>query len=171
VATPEGREKQGQDIKTFIKPAIKQAGLSAIDDQIDGLKVADISDDLIQKICQADVLIMDANCYETTSVFQLSPYLYYYMAFAHSRGNATILVTNTITHLPHNLIKYHTLTYSLADIWEFIEKFKAAVEGIRQQQNSRPDNPIQDYLRTAEIEAAKVSPKQGKRPITFRPVN
>ena len=168
VMTPEGREKQGQDIKTFIKPAIERAGLSS-NDEPDGLVVSDISDDVIQKICQADILLIDANCYEQTSVFPLSPYLYYYMALGHALDNATILVTNTITHLPSNLIKYHTLTYSLADIWEFINKFKAAVEGIQQQQNSRPDNPIQDYFRTATIEAQKKSGNQSSR-ITFRKV-
>jgi hypothetical protein len=182
VATAEGREKQGLDIKNFIRPAIEQAGLSAIDNQMDGLEVSDISDDLIQKIYDADVLIMDANCYETSGIFQLSPYLYYYMALGHSRGNITILVTNTIAHLPYNLIKYHTLIYSSTDIWKFINKFKAAIEEIRQgQHEDSPDNPIQNYLhqdalararrQIAELQAEKAQQKQGKPSITFRKVD
>ncbi|HEY4389502.1 MAG TPA: hypothetical protein VGN34_34105, partial [Ktedonobacteraceae bacterium] len=75
VATADGREKQRSDIKTFIKPAIKQARLSMIDDLLDGLEVSDISDDLIEKIYETDVLVIDANCYETNGIFKLSPYL------------------------------------------------------------------------------------------------
>lgn len=183
VTTAEGRDRQRDDIETFIHPAIVEAGLVVIDNKIDGLEVSDVSDELIQKICQADVLIIDANCYETAGVFRLSPYLYYYMAFGHSCGNTTILATNTTAHLSHNLITYHTLTYSVKEFRRFIDKFKAAVEGIRQRQNSRPDNPIQVYReqedhaktrqRMAEMEAEKAQQKQGKSSsrITFRRVD
>lgn len=182
VTTAEGREKQRQDIKNFIIPAITQARLEVIDDQVEGLEVSDISDDVVRKIYKADVLIIDANCYETSGVFRLSPYLYYYLAIGHSRGNSTILVTNTIAHLPHNLVKYHTLTYSLDEIWVFITRFASAVEEIRQRRNEdNPDNPVQYYLhmedltkarqRIAEMEADKAQHKQGKSSITFRKVD
>jgi hypothetical protein len=185
IITPQDREKQEQDIKRILIPAIAQARLSPIDDQIGGIVVSDISDDLVQKACKADILIIDANWYEITDVFQLSPYLYYYMAIGHSRGNATILVTNTTTHLPHNLVKYHTLTYasvySSAEIWSFTYRFVHVVNGIQEQQNRQPDNPIQDYFsrkklaevrrRRAEREAEMALQRQGKlRPFKFYPV-
>src|SRR5436309_16111224 len=133
------------DINRYIKPAIMQAQLSAID-SIDGLVVSDISDDLIEKIYKADVLVIDANCYEPDGLYQFSHYLYYYIAIGHSRGNMTILVTNNRTHLPPRLVTNHTLIYSSEEIWEFIEQFKLAVAQILQsQEKEKPDNPIQAY--------------------------
>src|SRR5213080_3412577 len=87
VTTAEDRENQRRDIETFIKPAIKQAGLSVLNDQLDGVEVDDISDDLVQKVYEAHVLVIDANCYETAGLFRLSPYLYYFIAIGHSLGN------------------------------------------------------------------------------------
>src|SRR5579859_3040814 len=142
----EDLERQSQDIKTIIRPAIAHAGLSVIDDEVDGLLVGDVLDDVVRKIFKADVLVIDANCYEIDGVFQFSPYLYYYMAVGHFRGNATILVTNTKVHLPDNFLSYHTLTYSRSEIEVFLDKFRAASDEIRLQRNSQPDNPIQDYF-------------------------
>jgi hypothetical protein len=180
VIAEEERERQIQDIKLFIKPAIVHAGLSVIDDQIDGLEVADISDDVVQKIFKADVLVIDANWYQTSGIYQLSPYLYYYMAVGHSRGNATILVANTTMYLSHTLVRHHTLTYSAADSWMFTLRFMAAVNEIRERQNTEPDNPIQDCLkeeklakasrRISELKAEKVQPKQNRQPLIFHPV-
>lgn len=159
VITPEGRERQKQDIETFIKPAFDHAGLTVLDNQLDGLAVSDISSDIIQKIYKADILVVDANCYETSGFFLLSPYLYYYIAIGHSRGNATILVANSLTHLPHNLIKHHTLAYSLPKIWYFINSFKTAIEGI-QLQSDETDNPIQEYHKNLEAQEALARARQ-----------
>ncbi len=146
VKTPQDLVKQMQDINRYIKPAIAQNGLAPLDGQIDGLAVSGILDNLIQRIYQADVIIIDANCYETSGTYQFSHYLYYYMAISHLRGNITILVTDAQTHLPPTLVTHHTLTYSAEGIWSFLAQFKAAVEEILQMQGQgEPDNPIQAY--------------------------
>jgi hypothetical protein len=106
------------------------------------------------------------------------------MAIGHSRGNATILVTNTTTHLPHNLVSYHTLTYasiySSAEIWAFTYRFAHIVRRIREQQNREPDNPIQEYLKEEKLAEAgrqitylgadKEEMERRRRPIIFHPV-
>jgi hypothetical protein len=189
ISTAEGRDNQRKDIETFVRRAIKQAGLLSLDEQTDGIEVTDISDELIQKVYEADVLIIDANCYEATGHFKLSPYLYYYMALGHALGrNHTILITNTVKDLPVNLVKYHTLTYSRDDVFQFIDRFAAVVEEIRLQKNTKAGNPIQNYLdrkalvetqrrlaqTEAEIEELRRQQWQGnQRPnkITFRPLN
>jgi hypothetical protein len=166
-------EKQEQDIKKIILPAIAYAELSAIDDQTEGFVVFGISDAMIQKTYKADILIIDANRYETSGTFQLSPYLYYYMAIGHSRGNATILLTNTAEHLPPNLVKYHTLTYSAAEAWAFVARFVNVVDEIRKQQNTQPDNPIQDYLKenpSQQIAILKARKQRVRPPIVIHPV-
>ena len=176
----EDLEKQSQDIKTIISPAIAHAGLSVIDDEVDGLLVDDILDAVVKYIYKADILVIDANCYEANGTFQFSPYLYYYMAVGHFRGNATILVTNTKVHLPDNLLTYHTLTYSRSEVGAFMDKFRATADEIRLQRNSHPDNPVQDYFtredlaeerrQIAEREAEKKRQNQSRQPVIFRPV-
>src|SRR5262249_8059546 len=120
-------------------------------------EVSDISGDIIQKIYEADILIIDANGYEINGTLQLPPYLYYYIAIGHSRGNATILVTSAKKHLPHELITYHTLVYSdsVRDFQRFTDQFNVAVEEIRQRKNERkPDNPIHSYLQREALAKA-----------------
>lgn len=196
VRTAEGRERQREAIEKFIAPAIEEAKLLVIDNQINGLEVSDISVEMVKKVYKANVIVIDANCYksdtkvkgleagkssEASNMFSLSPYIYYYMAVGHSRGNVTILVANTTTHLAHSLITdHHTLTYA-TDNLEFVRKFRDAVEEIRQQQNIQPDNPLQVYLnqeelartrrRVAELEAEKEQQRQGKSSIVFTRVN
>jgi hypothetical protein len=102
------------------------------------------------------------------------------MAIGHSRGNATILVANTTEHLPHTLVRYHTLPYSSANVWEFVTRFTNVVKRIREQRNSEPDNPIQDYLKqealdkasqqVTELKEDKTRQKQRRQPIIFYPV-
>jgi hypothetical protein len=180
VIADEEREKQIHDIKMFIRPAIEHCALSVIDGQIDGLEVADISDDVVRKIFKADVLVIDANWYPTSGLYQLSPYLYYCMAVGHSRGNATILVADTTMYLSHTLVRHHTLVYSAADSWMFTLRFSAAVNEIRERLNTEPDNPIQDCLKKEKIEkvrqrasgfeSGKIRIKQVEQPLIFHPV-
>lgn len=147
VGTAEGREEQKEYIEMFIQPAFERAGLSVLDDDY-GLAVSDITRNILEKIYNTDLMVIDANCYETyNGVSSLSPYLYYYIAVGHSRGNATILVANTLTHLPYDLIA-NTLVYSSKTIKPFISKFKAVVDEI-QQQPGKPNNSIQVYLNQA----------------------
>jgi hypothetical protein len=189
------KQNQKQNIDIFIKPAIVQAGLTVFDGELDGLEVNDISEELVQKVYETHILIVDANRYDDAGFFQFSPYLYYFIALGHSIGNRTILVAesgNAKLYLPISFIKYHTILYtSETECPKFIDRFKAAVDEIRQERNSRPDNPVQDYLiqktleetrkeilsMKAEIEALKAHQRnsnmhdQQSSPIVFRKLN
>lgn len=180
VSTAEGREKQTQVIRDYIPPAIEQAGLTFIG-LSDGVEVDDITYELIEQVHQADIIVIDVNHYETDGVFTQSPYLFYLMALAHRCGNRTILVCEHNSMVPASLLRHHTLTYGNG-IWKFIASFKRVALEITTTSNSRPDNPVQEYLRETGSAAAARSgtSKEGEKPggkepdadapITFRRV-
>ncbi len=144
---------QQEVIQKVISPAIKEARLNPLGNP-DGVFVTDISRELIRQICEADIVVVDANCYETTRPYTLSPFLYYCMAVSHSLGNRTILVVDTTStdHLPDSLRRHHMLRYSRQDALDFVERFKRVVEEIQTGQSDSPDNPIQEYLKEVDAE-------------------
>lgn len=145
VSTADGRERQESNIDNVIRLAIDQADLVVEGEA--GIEVVDITLELIQKIDEATVVVVDAQSYEQTGAFTLSPFLFYLLAIAHTLGNKTILVAPTTTHLPHSLLREHTLTYSGDNLRGFIRRFKEIVVEIQNKQNFRPDNPYQEFLR------------------------
>ena len=183
VLTPQDRDSQRQAIDNVIKQAIRSAGLPIEGKEGDGLEVTNITEDLIQRVFESDLLIIDANNYKTTTTL---PYLYYLIALGHALGNSTILISQTTEHLPHSLIKHHTLTYSPERVFEFIDKFREVVEEILQKRNNRPDNPIQIYWRDKQVtqilheqqaaiaeqdeEIKRLKSQQYQPPINFRKV-
>ena len=166
VTSADKQKQQEVAIEGYIKPAIAMAGLSMLDDQVDGLEVDDISYDLVKSVYTADLLIVDADCYETAGSFRLSPHLFYLIALGHSLGNHTILVTSTTAHLPNRLIEYHTLTYSSVfspdSVKRFTNNFKRIVEDLRKDPIGSPDNPIQGFLKQQE-DKAKLEELQKKQ--------
>lgn len=191
-STSEGREQQERHIKNLIGPAIRQANLELVGDEA-GCSTDDVTPVLIRQVYEADIVVVDANCYETGSVASFSPFLYYFIALRHTLGNQTILVSQTTDHLPHSLRKHHTLSYQPDESWQFYQQFMEVVQAIRSGEDQRPDNPIQEYLqeleyrakeeelartqrmlaaREAQLEALQKEKKIASQPkITFRPVN
>ncbi len=152
--TPEGRERRNK-VERFIKAAIAQSGLTLLgeDNAKEEIVVTDVSTKVIAPLYQADVVVVDANCYEDApgrGAFGLSPLLYYLVALSHSRGNQTILVAENVSHLPRSFVREHTIDYKKVDfdaIEQFKDKFQEVVTEIINENNDKPDNPIQEYLR------------------------
>jgi hypothetical protein len=163
VANLKREKQQEEDIETVIKPAILQAGLTLRGEYPDGLLIGDILAGLIPQVYEAEIVVVDANCYVPKSEFGLSPYLYYFLGLRHAKGNDTILVSRTDQHLPHSLqLRPHTLCYNPTvprSVMEFIQTFKTVVQRIQARAEERPDNPIQEYkeelARREELERAK----------------
>ncbi|HLN29239.1 MAG TPA: serine protease [Gemmataceae bacterium] len=159
VTHAEGREQQREEIEGIILPAIKQAGLQLPDDYPEGVIVNEITTDLIQLVDEAGIVVIDANCYEKSGAFTLSPYLYYFMALAHTKGSSTILVCRSSEHLPPSFQKRpHTLNYS-SKVFKFVTEFRNVVQRIQARTDFRPDNPVQEYIANrvlaAELQRAR----------------
>jgi len=142
----ESRDRRDNKVEKLIKRAVKEAGLTLLND---GGVIADrISGEVIKQILEADIVVMDTNSYESSDRF-LSPLLYYLMAFSHTLGNKTVLVSDSRDHLQGCLVHHHTLTYNknmgMDDFEKFSEEFCETVKKI-QEGDDRSDNPIQDYL-------------------------
>ncbi|HJT75636.1 MAG TPA: serine protease [Gemmataceae bacterium] len=153
VGHAEGREQQRDDIENLVLPALEQAGLRLPDEHPAGVEVHDISPELIQVLDEAGIVVIDANCYERDVPFPLSPYLFYFMALAHTKGSSTILVSRSSNHLPVCLQgRPHTLTYATNRVREFDRAFRAAVQKIQARADEKPDNPVQEYVRMRALE-------------------
>jgi hypothetical protein len=131
----------------LIIPAIKQAGLTLHSGESEGSQVNGITFDLIRQVAEADIVVIDANCYETHGAFTLSPYLFYLLALRHTLGNQTILVAAAFDRFPAILQRDHALTYVENEPAVFYEQFESTIRAIEAQTSGDTDNPIQDYLR------------------------
>jgi V8-like Glu-specific endopeptidase len=165
VSSPEGREQQTHDIQNVIRPAIEHAGLALPQEFPDGLQVADIISAFVPKVYEAEIVVVDANCYCSQGEFHLSPALFYFLGMRHAKGNETILVSRPGHHLPFGLNnRPHTLPYNPTGVWKFIEAFKLAVHKIQARAQEEPDNPIQEYkerlARELELERLKAENEQ-----------
>ena len=189
---PEAMMQQQKEFRNIVKPAIEQAGLVLLELDQQGIVVKNISSELIKQIYETDIVVVDANCYETTGIYTLSPFLYYFIGLRHALGNRTILITRSTDHLAASLQRHHTLVYSPEEPPEFYEKFKKVVRAIQSGEDTSSDNPFQEYrlqkdlaeqlararaeandkaaqlerLERERAEGSKLSPK-----ITFRRVN
>lgn len=142
------QHQQQEDVRDVIQPAIEQSGLVLPRAHVNGLAVDDIREEWIPEVCEAEIVVVDANSYGTGSC-GLSPYLYYLLGMRHTRGNDTILVSRSESHLPFSLQrKPHTLTYNPSkprSVRDFTESFHDVVLKIQARADTRPDNPIQEY--------------------------
>lgn len=138
--------QQQREFRVIVKPAIKQAGLTLFDPEHEGTAISEISSELVEKISEADIVIVDANRYEETGL-PLSPPLCYFIGLRHAFGNRTILIARASGHLPASFQKHHTLFYSHDDPPEFYERFEKVAKSILSGENDKPDNPIQEHLK------------------------
>ncbi len=128
--------RQQDDVKAF-QMAVKQADLA--DPQV--VKVRDVSTELVQRIFEADFIVVDANSYGRP----LSPPISYFVATGHASRDRTLLLTRSIDHLPtgmrHNVVVYEDGGVKLFDAFkELVEKLRGKDEA------SLGGNPIQEYL-------------------------
>jgi hypothetical protein len=152
VSSADGRERQQNDIE-IISAAIEQAGLTPLDGSATGHEVReDITNELIEYIHKADVVVVDANCYEDSGTFRVSPLLAYLIGLSHSLGNRTMLVSRT-DHFPHSFLRNHILTYSSDGVIDFIKRLRGVVEDIFDDEELKSDNPIQQYRKTDDLKS------------------
>ena len=137
--------QQARDFKRFVKPAIAGAGLTLSDSAEEGTVVRTISTELVKRIYETDIIVVDANCYEKEGWYKLSPYLYYFIGLRHAIGNRTILIASSIAHLEASLQRHHTLLYSPDDPLEFHDAFKKVIQAIQSGDDNISDNPFQEY--------------------------
>jgi hypothetical protein len=185
--------EQQRVFRNIVRPAVRQAQLTLFDETTEGVVVNDISPELIEQVHEADVVVADVSCYETSGAFSLSPLLCYFIALSHSLGNRTILVAHSTAHLPAHLQKHHTLTYSSENPVDFYDRFERVARGILAGEDNRPDNPIQEYRKEkdtaeeiaqakaqaaekeAQLKRLRQQMAEGKQPsppkITFRQVS
>ena len=104
-------KQQSSDFKRFVRPAINGAGLTLPDFEEEGTVVKTISTGLVKRIYETDIVVVDANCYETEGRYKLSPYLYYFMGLRHAMGSRTLLIASSMNHLEASLQRHHTLLY------------------------------------------------------------
>jgi len=150
----ESRDRRDNEVETLISMAVKDADLTLLNDR--GVIADRISDELIRQVAEADIVVIDAHSYEKSDAF-LSPSLYYLMAFSHTLGNKTILVSDSLSHLQRCMINHHTLTYTdagIAGFRIFSQEFCETVKRI-QAGDDKPDNPIQDYLKSVSSRDAE----------------
>ncbi len=134
--TAEDRLRQQEDVRAF-RRAVKQADLG----EPEVVGVNDVSTDLVQRIFEADFVVIDANFYGRP----LSPPISYFVATGHASRDRTLLLTRSIDHLPtgmrHNVVVYEDSG------GRFFDDFEELVEKLRQKgESSLSRNPIQEYL-------------------------
>lgn len=152
-STPGGQITQQDDIRDYIDPAITNADLKIIGRR-DGIFIEnDIPQQLIRQLYDADVVVIDANRYESETLYSLSPFLYYLMGVHHALNNRTILISASRTHLPATLQMHHTLFYerTVPGARQFAQNFGTLLEQIKENgDNGEPGNPVQFYRRHKE---------------------
>src|SRR5262245_52507817 len=110
--------RQQKDIQDVIKPAIKLAALELKDE--DGTIARELSPDLIKRVFDAEIVVVDANSYNTSGEFPTVPYL---LGVRHARGSQTILVLHRDVRLPYSLVTHHTITYLRESPADFYNQF------------------------------------------------
>lgn len=158
-STPKGREDQNKEIK-IVHAAMKEARLKPFvgNGVITFKDKKNVSSIEVEQVLESNVVVFDANCYETAEYYGLSPFLYYFLGVRHAMGNQTIIVTKTDHHLPASFQQHHTLIYEDEGDWEQIEEYKGRLVRVVQQilsgeDKKAPDNPIQNHISQAILEA------------------
>ncbi len=158
-STPRGQLTQQQDIQNIIETAILAADLKMIGSHDGHFIDNNISQKHIRELFDADVVVIDANCYEneslddTKTVCRLSPFLYYLMGVHHALSNRTILVSASRIHLPSILDTDHMLVYerTVAGPRQFLQHFVELIKQIKEERDQgKPGNPVQSYQREKE---------------------
>jgi hypothetical protein len=154
-STADGIVKQQNDIRDIVEDAINGAGLRLLTPSGGQVVDNDIPPDLINQVYDADIIVIDLNCYEPEGYFKFSPFLYYLMGMRHARGNRTILVCADATkpHLPATLQMPHTLFYGsgVAAARQFARRFAERVQKMAAEGDlGEPGNPVQAYRQHKE---------------------
>lgn len=157
-STADGIVKQQNDIQNLIEDAITGVGLKLLNPGGGQFVDNDIPRELINQIYDADVIVIDLNCYEPDSLFKFSPFLYYLMGVRHALGNRTIQVCaeSTKPHLPAVLQMHHTLFYgsSVPAARQFAQRFAELVKQMAADGDlEKPGNPVQAYRQHKEQKA------------------
>ena len=151
--------QQQREFRVIVKPAIKQAGLTLFDPEHEGTAISEISSELVEKISEADIVIVDANRYEETGL-PLSPPLCYFIGLRHAFGNRTILIARASGHLPASFQKHHTLFYSHDDPPEFYERFEKVAKSILSGENDNPTIRSRSISKRSELLKRVLGPRR-----------
>lgn len=162
--------RQQSELKN-INGALKRTGLQLLEGEA-GIAIKELSESVIERIYEADVLVVDINSYNSSS--QYLPFLYYLIGWSHSRWDKTILVAHSIAHLPWSLRMYASCTLAHeGNVWDFVDKFERAVENIVSGSTRRANNPLQDFLQAMEraadqAEKARLKAEMAAREARFK---
>jgi hypothetical protein len=145
--------RQTDVIKAVLR-AVKQAKLTLLGSEGEGVALDEIIPDAIEQVLLADVVVVDATCYDKSATFRFSPFIYYFVGVCHALGRPVILVSNSPGEMPHNL---RAITFSdAAEALEFLDRFEKEVNKIRAGSGPQSDNPIQEYLNRKKMEAENI---------------
>lgn len=156
--------EQGRCVKAILR-AVREANLTIFDNEDPSGCAINAKSDmrLIRAICEATIVIFDANLYGSAA---LSPLLSYLIGLRHTRNNQNLIVAKSIEHLPIDWRQQRALAYG-EDVGEFQDQLVKEIAAI-QSDNQWTDNPIQAYLgrkaqkEQLEIERAEVRKKEAE---------
>jgi hypothetical protein len=128
----------------IIKPALDACGIQGV--RADEDPQGHIHSQMLQRIFESDIVIVD--------ITGLNPNVFYELGIAHSIGCKTILLCedSNLDRIPFDIAPYRVLAYqkpdrnNTASAKETIEKLKAEIESVIQEESEGIPNPVQDFL-------------------------
>jgi ActR/RegA family two-component response regulator len=125
--------------ETLIKPSVENSGYNYFCHRTN-LKIGNIIEDILDNLNKADVVIADLTDKNVN--------VYYELGVRHALRNATILITQSIDDVPHDLRSYALIKYdwkTKRDKDEFAVQIKNALDDV--ENNSKNIiSPVQKYL-------------------------